>query len=102
MITDIVSKPVYHILNTLTGEPRIEVALPLALKELVSLKLQKANQQRIAFEGRYNKDFAAFKLAWFNQLDSQKHSYEVEQDFWEWEAAVTDEARYMEMLNTLP
>jgi asparagine synthetase A len=31
-----------------------------------------------------------------------KHSYEVEQDFWEWEAAVTDTERYHEMLKSLP
>ncbi len=101
MITDVVSKPIYQILNTLTGEPRVEVALPLALKELVHLKLQEANLQRSTFEERYYTNFATFKLAWSNQPDNQKHSYEVEQDFWEWEAAVTDEARYNEMLKTL-
>lgn len=102
MITDVVSKPLYRILNTLTGEPRVEVALPLALKELVRLKLQEAHQQRIAFEARYHTDFNTFKTRWPSGESSQKYSYEAEQDFWEWEASVTDEALYTELFKTLP
>jgi len=102
MITDVVSKPVYEILNTLTGEQRVEVALPLALKELVRLKLQEARQQRTLFEKRYGTNFAAFKKTWSSEEGKQKHSYEAEQDFWEWEATVTDEDRYQEMLQSLP
>jgi hypothetical protein len=33
---------------------------------------------------------------------SDKHSYEVERDYWEWEAAMTDEERLQEMLESLP
>lgn len=102
MITEVVSKPVYRILNTLTGEPRVEVALPLALKELLRLRLHAANQQRIAFEERYGMGFLQFKDNWNNAEERQKHGYEVEQDFWEWEAAVTDAEQYHEMLLSLP
>ena len=102
MITEVVSKPVYRILNTLTGEPRVEVALPLALKELLRVRLHAADQQRSAFEQRYGMDFPAFKNNWNNTEDPQKHSYEVEQDLWEWEAAVTDAVRYHEMSQSLP
>ncbi|MCB0062085.1 MAG: hypothetical protein KDE19_08225 [Caldilineaceae bacterium] len=102
MITDVVSKPVYQILNSLTGEPRVEVALPLALKELVRLKLQEAVHQRVSFEERYKMDFATFKMQWSDQQDDQSDSYVAEQDFWEWEAAVTDEDAYREMLSKLP
>lgn len=102
MITEVVSKPVYRILNTLTGEPRVEVALPLALKELLQLRLHAANQQRSAFEKRYGVDFPTFQKNWNNAEEVHKHSYEVEQDFWEWEAAVSDVERYHEMLKSLP
>lgn len=96
MITEVVSKPVYRILNTLTGEPRVEVALPLALKELLRVRLHAADQQR------YGMDFPTFKNNWNNTEEPQKHSYEVEQDLWEWEAAVTDAVRYHEMSQSLP
>ncbi|MCB0106156.1 MAG: hypothetical protein KDE53_09605 [Caldilineaceae bacterium] len=102
MITDVVSKPVYQILNKITGEPRLEVALPLALKELIRLKLQEATKQRFSFEKRYDMDFTSFKATWLAQGESQDRSYEVEQDMWEWEAAVTDEEQYREMLSKLP
>lgn len=102
MITDVVSKPVYQILNTITGEPRLEVALPLALKESVYLKLQEATKQRRAFEERYALDFAAFQTRWLDKGKDRNHSYQVEQDLWEWEAAVTDEEQYHEMLSKLP
>ena len=102
MITDVVSKPVYQILNSLTGEPRVEVALPLALKELVRLKLQQATYQRISFEERYKMDFATFQRQWSDNQNDQPADYDAEQDFWEWEAAVTDEEAYREMLSKLP
>lgn len=102
MITDVLSKPVYRILNTLTGEPRVEVALPLALKELLHLKLEQSTQQCLAFEERYGMDFVAFQQVWMGGEEPQKHSYQVEQDLWEWEAAVTDTDRYQELLKDLP
>jgi len=33
---------------------------------------------------------------------ADKHSYEVERDYWEWEATVTDEERLRQMLESLP
>lgn len=76
--------------------------MPLALKELVHLKLQQSSQQRLALEERYGMDFVAFQQAWMNREEQQKYSYEVEQDWWEWEAAVTDAERYQGMLKGLP
>jgi asparagine synthetase A len=46
-------------------------------------------------------EFQAFKQAWQEGSIENKHSYEVERDYWEWEAAVTDEERLREMLETL-
>jgi hypothetical protein len=43
-------------------------------------------------------DFEAFKQAWNEGQIPNKHSYEVEHDYWEWEAAVTEERRLQEML----
>jgi asparagine synthetase A len=46
-------------------------------------------------------DFEAFKQAWNEDQIPNKHSYEVERDYWEWEAAVTDERRLREALEEL-
>jgi hypothetical protein len=102
MDTDVISKPLYQILSDLTRESRLEVALPLAIKDLIRLKLKEASEQREAFERRYGMDFRAFKQAWQDGHIADRHSYEVERDYWEWEAAVTDEERLHQMSESLP
>jgi hypothetical protein len=69
----------------------LEVALPLAVKDWIRLKLKEASERREAFEQRYGMEFQAFKQAWTEGRIENSHSYEVERDYWEWEATVTDE-----------
>jgi hypothetical protein len=102
MATERISKPLYKILSELTQESRIEVALPLAIKDLVRLKLKETKEQQEAFAQRYGMDVPAFKRAWHAGLIEQGHSYEVERDYWEWEATVTDEERLRKMFESLP
>jgi asparagine synthetase A len=102
MYSDVISKPIYRVLSDLTQESRVEVALPLAIKDWVRLKLKEAREQQARFKQRYGMDFHAFKEAWHEDSISDKHSYEVERDYWEWEAAVTDEEHLHDMLESLP
>ncbi len=102
MYSDVISKPIYRILSDLTQESRVEVALPLAIKDWVRLKLKEARGQQKFYKHRYGMEFPAFKQAWQEGLVADKHSYEVERDYWEWEAATTDEERLQEMLESLP
>jgi hypothetical protein len=101
MYKDVISKPLYQVLSDLTQEPRLEVALSLAIKDLVHLKLKEARELREEFEQRYGMDFAAFKQAWDEGHIADKHSYQVERDYREWEAATTDEERLHQMLERL-
>ena len=102
MIETNVSKPLQRILTDLTGEERFDVALHLATKDLVRLKLKEVEQAISGFEKRYKMDFTAFKKAWEKGEIKKKHSYEVERDYWEWEAAVGDQKRLRDMLDQLP
>jgi hypothetical protein len=63
MIEPIVSKSIYKILTELTGEQRFDVALHLATKDLVRLKLREAEQQIKNFEQRYSMAFEKFQQA---------------------------------------
>jgi len=101
MTEPVISQSIYKILTDLTGEPRFEVALPLAAKELVRLKLKEVEEQIKQFEQRYQMDFSLFKQAWDEDKIASKHSYEIERDYWEWEAAITNRARLEEMLDSL-
>lgn len=94
---NVITKPVYRVLSNLTQENRPEVALPLALKELLRLKLNEAKDRQRAFEKKYGTSFDGFKTAWDADKIASRYSYEVESDYWEWEAAVTDESRLAEM-----
>jgi hypothetical protein len=102
MYSDVISKPIYRVLSDLTQESRVEVALPIAIKDWLRLRLKEAREQQETFKQTYGMDFDAFKQAWQDGSISNKHSYEVERDYWEWEAAVTDEERLGEMLESLP
>jgi hypothetical protein len=92
-LDSVISKSLYRVLTDLTQEPRLEVALPLAVKDLVRLKLKETREQKEIFEQRHGMDFQAFQQAWHDGRVADKHSYEVERDYWEWEATVADEER---------
>ncbi len=101
MIESVITKPIHRLLTDLTREPRVEVALPLAMKDWVRLKLWEARQQRQAYEDRYGMSFDAFKQAWLAGHVPDAHSYEVEREYWEWEAVVTDEERLQQISESL-
>jgi hypothetical protein len=46
-------------------------------------------------------DFAAFQQAWKQDHIADKHSYDVEHDYWQWEAVVTDKEQLQRMLESL-
>ena len=102
MIEPSISKPLHKILFQLTGEPRFELALQLATKDLLRLKLMEAEQEGKVFTNKYSMTFDEFKRAWESDQIPDRYSYEVEKDFHEWEATQTDSVRLREMLDQLP
>lgn len=84
------------------GGQRFDVALHLATKDLVRLRLKEAEQNLKAFAERYGTSFEQFQRAWEEGRIADKHSYEVEKDFWEWEPAHTDSLKLNDMLDKLP
>jgi hypothetical protein len=101
MISDVISKPVAKILTTLTHEPRLDVAVTLAVKDWLQLRLQTNEQQLQAFEQKYGMDFATFQAAWHSGVIANRHSYAVEKDYWEWEGLVTDKQDLENLVESL-
>jgi hypothetical protein len=101
IIETIIPKPAYNVLLHLTGEARPDVALSLALRELVARRLQESREKIAAFEQSYAMDFDHFQKAWEAGKISNAYSYQVESDYWEWEATVTDLARLEELTEWL-
>lgn len=96
-----ISKPLHKILTYLTGEERIDVALPLATKDLLKLKLKENEQVIKNFEDRYGIGFEEFKTSWESDQLNDKYSYQIEKDYWEWEAAITDQQHFRALLEEL-
>ena len=95
------SKPVYEVLIALTHQDRVDIALPIAMKDWLRLKLKEVDDERQLFEQKYGMDFAEFKRQWHADLIPDRYSYEVERDYWDWEGAVTETQSLMELSETL-
>jgi hypothetical protein len=83
----VLPKPVHYLLRQLTGESRPDVALSLALRDLVRLRLEAAHQAIAGFEAKYKLSFEQFEAQWKAGQIQAAYSYAVEQDYWAWEAA---------------
>jgi hypothetical protein len=90
MDTLVLPKPAYNVLRRLTGETRPDVALSVALKDLVRLRLEAAKTVIAAYEEKYSLPFDEFKASWEAGRISNQYSYEVEEDYLAWEAAESD------------
>jgi hypothetical protein len=97
MTTVVIPKPAYNVLRRLTGESRPDIALSLALKDLVRLRLEAARVLTTSFEQKYKMSFADFEKSWQSGRIPAKNSYEVEQDYLDWESAITDERALEEL-----
>ena len=88
---------VYEALRQLTHESRIDLALPLALKDLLKLKMQNVDEKIATFEKKYNLSHAEFEQACRDGGIKDPYSYEIEKDDWEWEALLA-ERKELEMV----
>jgi hypothetical protein len=101
MDTLVLPKPAYNILRRLTGETRPEVALSVALKDLVRLRLEAAQGVIAGYEQKYGMPFIDFRAAWQSGGILNTHSYQVEVDYWTWEAAESDIKALQELAESM-
>jgi len=85
----LLSKATQKALTELTGEPRIEVALRITLKDSVEHRLEIIEREAFAFERKYGMSFEEFKHNWEQGKIFDKYSFEVEKDYWEWEGTIS-------------
>ena len=97
----VIPKPLQQLFIELTQEPRFDLALYLAARDLLRLRIEQVRARKRSFEERYGMSFEDFRQAWESGKIAGRYSYEVERDYWEWEAAVTDEARLEELQERL-
>lgn len=76
-------------LTDLTDEPRPEVALRLVLKDALEYRLGDVQKGVSEFRDKYGMAFSTFKKRWLGGEISERYSYPIEKDFWEWEGLVS-------------
>jgi hypothetical protein len=72
--TLVIPRPAYNVLHRLTGESRPDVALSLALKDLVRLRLEKSKSSITDFEQKYGISFSEFEEKWHKGEIPEKNS----------------------------
>jgi len=92
MVTElvIIPKGTHNVLRKLTGQSRPDIALSLAIKELIRFRIESTKARIAAYEQKYGKFFPEFEEAWKNEKIQDRYSYPVEQDYMQWETALAD------------
>jgi hypothetical protein len=85
-----ISPRIGALLTQVTEVPDLEAALWKVLSEYIDLKLARIRQQIQEFESKWGMTFTEFaERCEAGTLDEDPYSYDVESDYWEWEAAET-------------
>jgi len=87
--TTTVPKVALRALTELTGEPRFEVALRIALRDAVEHRLEKINEGIREYEQAYGMSFEAFEAKAHDGHIPDQFSYEIESDYLEWDGLVS-------------
>ena len=100
MTTDmvVIPKGTHNILQKLTGQSRSDVALSLAIKELIHFRVPATEARIAAYEQKYGMAFLEFEQAWKDEKIKDPYSYPVEQDYMQWETALADLKLLQEIL----
>ena len=97
-ISTSVSPRVGALLTRITETPDLDTALWKVLAEYVDFKTQALRQQVRTFEKKWGMPFTEFaRCVETETLGQDPYTYEVESDFWEWEAAETLLGHYVNL-----
>ena len=100
-VTVLISEPVARVLQALTHESNLELAIVKVLKQLLEYKIKAALETMQTLEKKYGMTFLEYEQAWKEGRIADPYSYEVEQDGFNWEAAVSEHESCVEMRRNL-
>ena len=81
-----VGEKLIRVLEAFAPGEDLETKLENVTRERLESRLGECNAALSGFETKYGMPFAEFAVAWQAGNIPQRHSYEVERDFMEWEA----------------
>ena len=83
--TTTIPKVALRALTELTGEPQLDVALLITLRDAIEHRLEKIEAAIREYERKYGMSFEKFQAQGENKGIPDQFSYEVESDYLEWD-----------------
>jgi hypothetical protein len=87
-------------LQSFSGETT-EAKIVYLARETIAAKLKECNERISDYEFRYGMAFKNFSTAWDRDGLPDKHSYQVESDFIEWEALEMEKQYWLSFIREL-
>ena len=87
--TTTIPKVALRALTELTGEPRLDVALLITLRDAIEHRLEKIDAAIREYERKYGMSFEKFQDQGENKSIPNQFSYEVESDYLEWDGLMS-------------
>lgn len=96
-----ISKDTAKLLKDITGEPRLDAAIRMTVKDALKHRLEMIESDIRDLKDKYGMKFTEFEEAWENGKIEEKYSYDVESDYWEWEELVTRKKKIEKALSEI-
>ena len=88
-----IPKVALRALTELTGEPRFDVALLIALRDTVEHRLEKIDQAIRDYERKYGMSFEQFQARGEDQGIPDQFSHKVESDYLDWDGLMSRKSK---------
>ena len=87
-------------IQSFSGET-VEAKIIYLARETIAAKLKECNERISDYEFRYGTSFRDFDATWDRDGIPDKHSYQVESDFIEWEALEMEKQYWLSRIREL-
>lgn len=95
-MAEMISPQLLKVLTDVTGEVHLDNALRIVAHDAIAHRLERIAVQIQALEHKYGISFEAFDARFQRGDIPNQHSYEVEQDYLEWEGLLGRQRRLQE------
>ncbi len=96
-----IPKSTLKALIEVTGQPELNVAVLVMLRDAIEHRLEKIQVALRAYEEKYGMTFGEFEAAGKRGELPDRFSQEVEEDYFEWDSLVTRQRKLEEILQWL-
>ena len=96
-MTTVISPQLLKALTDITGEIHLDSALRMVTQDAIAHRLESIAKQLHALEQKYGMSFEQFDVRFQAEALPHQYSYEVEQDYLEWEGLLCRKRRLQEV-----